>query len=107
MLLNMKSSSAVGNRVPGGKRHDRVRQSSRLADNGDCTVSQAIELTQPAWLILRRHEKHVGPAFNSMGKAFVKANTKSKLSRVTIMERLEALFQSPLASPQNDKLQTM
>src|SRR6476659_6961101 len=106
MLLNMKSSSAVGIRVPGGKRHDRVRQSPRIADDGDRTISQAIELTQPAWLVLRRHEKHVGPAFDSMGKAFIKANTKSELSRVTVMERFEALFQGRLAGPQNDKLQT-
>ena len=104
MLFNMKSSSAVGIRVPGGKRHDRVRQSPRLADDGDRAVSQAIELTQSAWLVLRRHDKHVGPAFNSMRKAFIEANTKSQLSRVTVMERLEALFQRRLAGPENDQL---
>ena len=85
-------------RVPG---LDGVVQTSRGANDWHRAIFQAIDLVQPAGLILRGHEEHVCARFNLVRNGIVISNLHRNLLWKLLLHAQEHLFIFLVASAQS------
>src|SRR5260370_41258761 len=76
IFLKLKSRAFFCSRVP---RVDGVIETASGAHNRHRAIFQAVDLTQAARLIARRHEEHVGASSDLVAESIVAANSRSNL----------------------------
>src|SRR6266851_4627994 len=76
IFLKLKSGAFFCPRVP---RVDGVIESASGAHNRHRAIFQAVDLTQAARLIARRHEEYVGASFDLVGESIVVGNSGCNL----------------------------
>ena len=105
VVMEVVAGGTSSSQCLGSDIDDRVDQSARGMDDGNCPVAKAVELVEPARFVTAGHDEDVGAGFDAVRLSFIEGERHVEAIGMGLHQLAEASFDGGVARAEDDPLE--